>query len=247
MVPSLTEALIVLGAGERLVGRTRYCTHPPAKVARIEAVGGTKNPDVARVIAIRPDLVVLNREENRREDWRALVEAGLEVFVTHPRTVGAAADMLEELGARAGVGEAAARLAAACRAALAEADRRRARLRRPLRVLCPIWRNPWMTFGPRTYIGDMLACAGMENVVPADTSSDFFTFDLDSTVLNGADAIVLPDEPYVFGAKHAAELRRRGATAPIFCVDGKDLSWYGPRIPQALERLWKITDMISRT
>ena len=99
LVPSLTETLASWGLlGQRLAGRTRYCVEPAGAIDTVEVVGGTKNPDIMRIRELRPDLVVVNREENRREDYDALVAAGLNVHVTHPRTVGEAADMLEDLG-----------------------------------------------------------------------------------------------------------------------------------------------------
>src|SRR6185503_6064901 len=142
-------------------------------------VGGTKNPDIARVVALAPDLVVVNKEENRIEDWQALVSAGLDVMVTHPRTVADAADMIEELGRRAGAADAGQRLAAECRDALGHATRERAGRRR-LRTFCPIWRNPWMTFLRTTYIGDVLETVGLENIFGDDAqSADFFAIDVD--------------------------------------------------------------------
>jgi len=246
LVPSLTETLIFLGLGDRLVGRTRYCVEPSGAVERIEAVGGTKNPDIERIRALSPDLVIVNKEENRREDWQALVDAGLAVHVTHPRSVADAARMIEELGRVAGVSQSATRLAARCREALATIYSNRAMHRR-VRTFCPIWRNPWMTFRTDTYIGGMLEAAGMENVFGDRPAADFFEIDIDDAIAHDPEVILLPDEPYVFGRKHGEDLRARGAKGEIVYVDGKDLSWYGPRIPAALARLWKITSDISRT
>ena len=90
LVPSLTELVAWLGAADRLVGRTKFCTEPPGAVGRIPAVGGTKNPDIAAITALQPDLVIANREENRREDVEALRAAGIEVLVTGIDTVGEA-------------------------------------------------------------------------------------------------------------------------------------------------------------
>src|SRR5436190_24285991 len=90
LVPSLTELLFWLGAGEQVIGRTRFCDEPRGKVERVASVGGTKDPDVARVAALRPGLVIANKEENRREDVEALRAAGLEVLLTDPNSVGEA-------------------------------------------------------------------------------------------------------------------------------------------------------------
>jgi ABC-type Fe3+-hydroxamate transport system substrate-binding protein len=246
LVPSLTETLLHFGVGDALVGRTRYCVEPAGTVERIETVGGTKNPDIQRIVALAPDLVVVNKEENRIEDWQALVDAGLDVMVTHPRTVADAADMIEELGQRAGAADAGQRLATECRDALARTLRARAGCAK-IRTFCPIWRNPWMTFLRTTYIGDVLETVGLENIFGDEArEGDFFEIDVDEALARNPEIIVLPDEPYVFGRKHGEELHARGAKAQIFYVDGKDLCWYGPRIARALTRLLKITEVISR-
>ena len=234
LVPSITELLFDLGAGDRLVGRTRYCEEPAGRVAEISTVGGTKNPDCEGIVAMRPDLVIVNREENRLEDFRALEAAGLHVLVTHPRTVDEAAAMIESVGEAAGVADAARALAGRCRAArggLAGGAGGR------VRVFCPIWRRPWMTFGPRTYVADVLREAGMENVYDDASGADFFEIDLADVIARDPELVLLPDEPYVFAAEHAVELRGLGVAARYELIDGKDLAWYGARIPAALERL----------
>src|SRR3954467_279341 len=97
LVPSLTEALFAFEVGERIVGRTRYCTQPPRAVGRVAKVGGTKKVDVGRVLGLEPDLVVAVREENTREDIEELEEAGVPVFLGAPETVEDAVGMLREL------------------------------------------------------------------------------------------------------------------------------------------------------
>jgi len=239
LVPSLTEALAHWGLPGRLVGRTRYCVEPVGAIDAVEVVGGTKNPDITRIRELRPDLVVVNREENRREDYEALVAAGLNVHVTHPRTVEEAADMLEALGRAVGAAEQGADLARRCRAARATALAARDGTR-PIRVFCPIWRNPWMTFRDATYVGDMLTTVGMSNVFGGETDRDFFEVELAEVRRRRPALVLLPDEPYVFAEKHARELREAGIDAVFVLLCGKDLSWYGPRTPAALEQLARV-------
>ena len=93
-----------------------------------------------------------------------------------------------------------------------------------------------MTFGESTYVSDMLRTVGCENVF-ADRSGDWFEISLVDVVVRQPVLILLPDEPFAFGPGHAAELRKAGLAAPAVFIDGKDLSWYGPRLPGALERL----------
>jgi ABC-type Fe3+-hydroxamate transport system substrate-binding protein len=235
LVPSLTETLIDFGLADSIVGRTRWCTEPAGVVERIEAVGGTKNPDVARIVALRPDLVIVNKEENRLEDCREMEAAGLALHVTHPLTVVDAAEMIEQLGAACGARAEGEALAARCRDAIAAAGTRA--VSEGVRTFCPIWRKPWMTFRRATYIGDMLERAGCTNVFGDRDAPDFFEVTLDEVVAAGPELVVLPDEPFVFEPKHADELRAAGIAARYLFIDGKDIAWYGPRIPAALERL----------
>lgn len=248
LVPSLTEALFSYGLGERLIGRTRYCVEPAVEIERVEAVGGTKNPDVERILRLAPDLVVVNKEENRLEDYERLREGGLEVWVCHPRTVEEAADALADLGGVSGARRAGEDLAARVRDA-ATAAQGAAPLRegRAARVFCPIWRNPWMTFGPATYVNDVLRTIGLENVFSPEASGDFFEVDLADARSREPDLVLLPDEPYAFSLEHAQELCDRGFTASIAPIDGRDLSWYGPRLPEALERLALLSSHILST
>ena len=108
LVPSLTEALFALELGERVVGVTGWCIHPAEAVARVPKVGGTKDTDVDAVVALAPDLVIANHEENTRRTVDALRRAGLEVWVTYPRTVvrGVFASASRALARRATLGPA---------------------------------------------------------------------------------------------------------------------------------------------
>ena len=236
LVPSLTETVVFFGLLDRLVGRTRYCVEPAGGIEGVETVGGTKNPAVERIIELAPDLVILNREENRLEDCERLQAAGVELYITHPRTVVEAAVMLEELSGVLGVPEQGRRLAESCRRAISAASRRLND--RPRRAaFCPIWRKPLMTFCPSTYIGDVLGLTGLDNVFGEADRGDFFEVSLEEVIARRPEVVVLPDEPYVFRPEHAQELRDAGLDALYFLTSGKDLSWYGPRIPRALETL----------
>ncbi len=235
LVPSLTETLVHLGAGRRLVGRTRFCVEPAGAIDAVTAVGGTKDPDCDRILALVPDLVIVNVEENRFEDHDRLVEAGLCVHVTHPRTVVEAIAMIRELGVLLALENEAAALAAQCEQSLARA--RASAPARPIRVFCPIWRRPWMTFSSAPYVGNVLAVCGLSNVFGARRGPDFFEVTLEEVARTSPELILLPDEPYPFRIEHAKDLRAAGIGAAAVCIDGKDLAWYGPRIPAALDRL----------
>ncbi|HEY2387365.1 MAG TPA: cobalamin-binding protein [Candidatus Binatia bacterium] len=237
LVPSLTELLFELGAGEAVIGVTRYCTEPPHRVAPLAKLGGTKNPDLEALVALGPDLVVMNAEENRREDFEALAGGGVPVYVTEPKTVADGIRLIARLGALVGCSEVATRLAAAQQAAL---DAVRARLQgaTPVRYFCPIWRKPWMAFNADTYAHDVLAVAGGANVT-GDAAARYPEVTLDAIAAARPEVVLLPDEPYRFTARDLPALAGLDATAAlrgghVRFVDGKALAWYGLRIADAV-------------
>lgn len=239
LVPSLTETLFALGCGERLVGVTRYCSEPADQVEGIERVGGTKNAAIERIVALAPDLVVLNEEENRRVDFEALEGRGLCIFVSFTHRASEVPGLLRRLGLLTGCGGTAEGLAAATERALADLARPAA-APRP-RVFCPIWKNPWMSFNRDTYNDDMLWRAGGENVC-RDLPKRYPTVTLAQIAAREPEIILLPDEPYVFQAKDLAALQALRdtpalRTGRVQFLDGKVLSWYGPRTATALRQL----------
>lgn len=236
LVPSLTETLFAIGAGPRVVAVTRYCEEPAREVAALPKVGGTKNPDVAAIAALAPDLVVVNAEENRREDFEALSALGLACFVTEPKTILDGIRTIARLGELTGCD--------AGRTLAAEQERRvRATLatitgRRPVRYFCPIWRKPWMTFNADTYAHDVLRAAGGANVC-ADDPTRYPTVTLAAVAEAAPEVVLLPDEPYRFTEKDRAALAPLADTPAlragrVHFVDGKALAWYGPRIADAV-------------
>jgi ABC-type Fe3+-hydroxamate transport system substrate-binding protein len=209
-------------------------------VASKPRVGREKDPDVARIRALAPDLVVANIEENRREVVEELRAAGVPVWVTFPRSVPEGIQLVRELGELTGTSDEAASLAEALERRY-EATARRTASRRAVRVFCPIWRGPYMTISRDTYVHDMLRVCGGANVF-ADRSERYPTVTLEEVAALGPEVILLPDEPYRFRKVHLADFEAfpdlpSRATGGIHFVDGKWLSWYGPRIAEALERL----------
>lgn len=246
LVPSLTEALFSLGLGERVVAVTEFCVHPAEGVASVPKVGGTKDPDVEAIVALRPDFVVANREENTRRSIEALRHAGLRVWVTEPRTVADGVALLSEL-ANLGASE-------ASREAMVEPLERALEVRRQLSrqaerkptVFCAVWRDPWMTVRCDTYMHDMIEVCGGANPFASQGLGDpkgrrYPVVTLDQVVEAQPHVILLPDEPYAFGPGDVEELEAldvpAAASRRIHCLDGTLLSWYGPRIKGALSVL----------
>ena len=217
IVPSLTEALAATRP-EALVGATDWCTHPAD--LGVTRVRGTKNPDVAAIVALRPDLVVTNQEENRELDVQRLHDAGVAVWVTVIESVPQAVASMTRLFTDA--------LGWGTPPWLEEVRRA---WDRPLpdvqaRVAVPIWRDPWMVVGRDTFTGDLLRRLGYANVF-ADVAERYPKVDLAAIDRAGADVVLLPDEPYVFTADDGPEAF---ASTPTRLVSGRLLTWYGPSL-----------------
>ncbi|MDQ6648509.1 MAG: helical backbone metal receptor [Actinomycetota bacterium] len=224
LVPSLTESVAESGGADLLVGVTDWCTHPGDVVARMAKVGGTKNPDVARVVALGPDLVLANEEENRATDLAALREAGLAVWVTAPETVPVALDSLERMLAACALPTPDwLRAARAAWAAPPEGVRRRG--------FVPIWRRPWMALGRDTFAGDLLSRLGVDNVC-AESADRYPRVDLADIRAAEPELVVLPDEPYRFAADDGPEAFADWHV-PVTLVSGRHLTWYGPSLAEA--------------
>ena len=232
LCPSLTETVFRLGKGESLVGRTKFCVQPADRVSAVERVGGTKNPRLERIFALAPDLVLMNEEENRREDADALTARGLTVCSTFARDVPGAIAQVRELGTLLGAVAAAETLAASieARAKTIAAD---VASQPRVRFVYLIWREPLMAVAPGTYVDGLLTLAGGENVVGA-SSGRYPT--VDGEQLARADQILLSSEPFPFEQKHLDELAAEsGLPAARFrLVDGELLSWHGARTLEGL-------------
>lgn len=263
LVPSDTYTLLRLGIGERLVGRTRYCVEPAPEVAAIAEVGGTKDPDLERVLALDPDLVIMNREENTRRAWEALVDRRVAVLTTCPRRMSEGAAQVARLARLVGD------LSAEAKERVREAYGWLRRLAQPreepaLAAFVPIWMDPLMTIHGDTFLSDALDLAGLQNVfadrerryplaadlgrAPAappakvgERDTRYPRVTLDEVVARAPEVVLLPDEPHAFDDRDAAVFRaldipaaRSGRVVPC---SGRDLSWPGAQALDGLPRL----------
>lgn len=243
LVPSLTEYLFVLGLGARVVAITEFCTRPAPALLHMPRVRGPKNPDRALIAALRPDLVLAAKEENRERDVVALAAAGIPVYVTDICTV---ADALAQLITLADILDARATatpLLDDLRAALSAAEQLRAS-RAPRRTLTFIWRDPWLAVGANTYAHDLLRCCGADNVAVA-LGGRYPRASLETFMELAPELILLPSEPYAFTAADLPTFEPFLARPALrnSCVqlcDGELLTWYGPRSAEALRTFSKI-------
>jgi ABC-type Fe3+-hydroxamate transport system substrate-binding protein len=224
LVPSLTESVAVTRP-EALAGATDWCTHPAG--LDVTRVRGTKNPNLAAVTGLSPDIVLANQEENRRVDVERLRAAGVAVWVTVIRTLDEALAALRRMFTVALGWPEPAWLDAAELAWRAPAPEPR------LRAAIPVWRDPWMVVGSATFTGDIAARLGLDNVY-GDHEGRYPHVSLDDLAARRPDLIVLPDEPYPFNAGDGPEMfpDRR-----VALVDGRSLTWYGPSLVTARARL----------
>jgi ABC-type Fe3+-hydroxamate transport system substrate-binding protein len=220
LVPSLTEALAVTVPG-RLVGATDWCIRPAD--LDVTRVRGTKNPNRTAIVELRPDLVVANREENRRHDVEHLRAAGIPVWVTEIETVDAALCSLRRLFTDAlSVPEPSWMQAA-------EREWSAPPALPPLRTIVPVWRDPWMVVGARTFAGDMLTRLGLAHVF-ACSPGRYPKHELADLIAAEPSLVVLPDEPYLFTPSDGPEAFPGVAAA---LVSGRSLTWYGPSLATA--------------
>ena len=239
LCPSLTELVFDLGRGADLVGRTRFCVHPEGAVDAIERVGGTKNPKIARIVELAPDLVLLNEEENRREDAEALAAAGLACHTSFPRDALETATMVRSIGAALDRADAGERIASEIERRSAEVSARTAG-RAPVSFAYLIWREPWMAINGDTFIDALLAQAGGRNVF-ADRAERYPTITPGELALADPAVVMLSTEPFPFQPRHIDELAELSGLARerFRIVDGELLSWHGSRtvlgVPYAAE------------
>jgi ABC-type Fe3+-hydroxamate transport system substrate-binding protein len=224
LVPSLTESVAVTRPGA-LAGATDWCTHPAG--LDVPRVRGTKNPDLGAITGLRPQVVLANKEENRRLDVQRLRAAGVPVWVTVIRTVDEAFASLR-------------RMFTDCLGwpepdwlTAAEQAWRTPPAGPRLRAVIPVWRDPWMVVGSDTFTGDLAARLGLDNVYGSHPER-YPHVTLDDIAARRPDIVILPDEPYAFSPADGPEAFPGRRTA---LVEGRSLTWYGPSLRTARARL----------
>lgn len=271
LVPSETFSVYELVGIDVLVGRTTYCEEPRGRVDAVPTCGGTKNIDVDAIVALKPDLVLANQEENSKKEIERLIALGLPVHVSFPKTLTESRALLSTFAMLLGVSESVPAIAKVDAAMRALATRG---AQTPLRVCVPIWMDPLMTFDGRTFASDMLRAAGAHNIFDnrarryplaadlglrapladdavADRDTRYPRITLREVEERSPDAILLPDEPHPFSRADEEVFRNLETPASVHAnvmqVDGKDLFWYGTRVATAIPNLCAVLDRIART
>lgn len=266
LVPSITESLFDINLGNRLIGRTDYCVLPEGKVDSIPALGGTKNPDVERIISMQPDLVFANVEENRKEDVEAIQAAGIPVWVSFPKTVQDVFNLLWNIMYLFDETAMVARIRLIEQIYDRLLNMAESNEDELPKVFVPIWLDPLMTANHDTYLSDLLfVCGGMNafsgrerqfplkadlgeteplakddpRVKGRDTRYPRVT--MEEVEAAQPDIILLPSEPFNFTEEHIALFQKLDVPAAkhnrIRLVDGQWLTWHGTRVAYALNDL----------
>lgn len=265
LVPSDTYNLVRLGAKRRLVGRTQYCVEPAGEVEDIPVVGGTKDADVEAILALRPQVVLANQEENTPPIVRKLEQRGVRVLVAFPKTVAAGAAHVARLARLLGEPTAEVKaVVAEVYALLRQAEAHAGRVEHPAAAFVPIWMEPLMTANGDTFLSDVLRLCGATNVFSTrerryplaadrgdapplapeavgDRDTRYPRISIDELRAAGPEVVLLPDEPHAFTEKDAALFRALDIPAArlgrIHFCDGKDLLWPGLRALEGMQRL----------
>lgn len=235
LCPSLTELVFDLECGHELVGITKYCVHPASGIGAIEKVGGTKNPNIQRIIALQPDLVLMNAEENRLEDFKALEEHGIACLSSLPKTVLDTSEMVRQIGAALGRPVQAEAIASDIEGR-SRRLRKSAERKRTIRWAYLIWKRPLMSVNGDTFADSLLNLAGGINVF-GNLEERYPEITADDLRAANPDLILLCTEPYPFTKADATDLAAE-SELPLDrfeIADGEYLSWHGSRTPDGID------------
>ena len=238
LVPSITELLFDLDLGNSVVGRTAFCVHPKGQVRRARSVGGTKQVNLAKLRRLEPTHVIVNIDETPRSLADDLAALGMEVVVTHPIEVEDNSGLFRLMGGLFGRQAAAEILCRRLDAAL-EALVEAARTLPEQRVIYLIWKDPWMTVSPETYISRMLALVHWRTVLAGEASVRYPALDLDEDVLAGCERVLFSSEPFPFTERHLQAFRDAfpAHADKAAMIDAQMVSWYGSRAIAGLRYL----------
>lgn len=228
LVPSLTETLYDLGCRSEVIGITKFCIHPELWFREKQRIGGTKTVDLEKVKALKPDLILANKEENDPEQVKALMKL-FPVWVSDLKNTEDAISMIQSLGKLTDKNEAASDLCSQINSALAA---HQANISDPKKVAYLIWKKPMMVAGGDTYINSMIELTGWENAFK--DRSRYPQISEEELKSSGANLILLSSEPFPFREKHVKFFQNICPTAVINMVDGTYFSWYGSRLLPAI-------------
>lgn len=241
LVPSLTLTLFDLGLdANSIVGRTPWCIHPKEAVSSVPVVGGTKTPTLSKISSARPDLVVMDRDENPKAVYEWCVEQGFATFVCHVKHPREVPTMLRELGAAVGRSAEADLLASDLETTLEQRKQANGKKALPL-----IWHEPLMAANGATYAGNMVACMGYEVPVIEPEGTGYPVITPQDIIDHGITDLFLSSEPHEFslaeGKVLAEAVSALGGSPPsLHLIDGEALTWMGSYTARGLKTLYSM-------
>ena len=226
LVPSQSELLWDLGLREELAGITKFCIHPQEMFVSIDRVGGTKTLNIDKIRALKPDLIIGNKEENEQSQILEL-QKEFTVWMSDIYTLEDSLSMIEKLGALVNRVEESQTITNSIETSFLNL------LKVNKSVLYFIWREPYMAAGNATFIGDILKRIGLVNKI-SDEQARYPELNLDEIKLLNPELILLSSEPYPFKVNHISELQDILPHSKIILVDGELFSWYGSRLQKSV-------------
>jgi hypothetical protein len=235
LVPSQTALLHHLELDAEVIGITKFCIHPSTWFREKTRIGGTKSLHIEKIIALQPDLLIANREENNQQEVELLAET-LPVWVTDVKNLFDALHMIEDLGKLTRKIQLSEQLVKKIEVAFQQLDPRR----KPIRTAYLIWKDPYMTVGTDTFIHDMMTRGGFVNIFSNQTR--YPVCSIEEIRLLGCELVLLSSEPYPFKQKHLDELSKLLPGTKIILANGEMFSWYGSHlldVPAYLNQLYE--------
>lgn len=227
IVPSQTELLIDLGLKDQLIGRTQFCIHPAEKVHDIPRIGGTKKLQLDAIRALKPDLIIGNKEENLKEEIETLAKE-FPVWMSDIQSIDDSLSMIMALGELTGTADKAKPITEQLSKDFSEISQQAQRFKGK-KVLYAIWKDPWMFAGKSTFIHHVLELAGFENACQSERYPEMSPAQIEASEF---DYLFLSSEPFPFAGKHEEEVKKWLGNKSILLVDGEMFSWYGSRLLQ---------------
>ena len=240
LVPSQTELLFDLGLDDEIVGRTKFCVHPAAKVTDKPSIGGTKKFRFDVIDKLQPDLILGNKEENYEEGILQLAQS-YPVWMSDIFTLNDAFVMMQQVGDLVGKGEVAQQMVDR----IAQRFATLSPTPRPLRVAYLIWQKPMMSVGQHTFIHEMLTCCGFVNAFAEAGNGRYPEITAEQIHDAQLDALFLSSEPFPFKEKHQQAFAKQFPDVAIHLVDGEMFSWYGSRLETAVAYFQQLIDHIT--
>ncbi|KAB8029726.1 ABC transporter substrate-binding protein [Fluviispira multicolorata] len=243
LVPSLTETLCDFGMQNNIKGCTKFCVSPKILRKSALAVGGTKDPDIDKIIFLKPTHIIINQEENTPEVRQMLFEridkSSTMIIDTFPKNIYDVIPLVQNLGE-----------IFSCQDYVHEwVQKVEYLLKKCKTVESPqilfmyfIWRNPWMIAGDKTYISSMLNLVGFKNTVITGEEMNLrypVVKEENFSNLKSTDVFMFSSEPFPFKKRHIEEFYQcfNIKNKHFLRVDGQNLSWYGTRSLKCLEYL----------